>query len=265
MGIYALLADVTIPFDFGLPQLFVLLVGLGGLALLIWAIVEITRGKRDKGGIRRRRRFGYGRAIGGSVLLLLAISLLYLAILLQSYFGLTSEILVARVRATSLGNVPNFMSVELTLYDQHGNVTDHETDGVCGDRWLLQGDIVRFPGWANILGLHTGYKVTRLEGQYSDPSKESTWFKTVVPLNGGDDNFFQTLQNQGGWLHPFVESAYGNAIILPADGNTYNVYVSQTGLTTKGPTTLAGHAPLTATPASRTTNGSGPADCRQLH
>ncbi|HEY7349952.1 MAG TPA: hypothetical protein VH599_16660 [Ktedonobacterales bacterium] len=264
MGIHSPLADVTIPFDFGLPQVFVLLIGLCGVGLLAWVATEIARGKRDKDGIRRRRRFGYGRAISGSLLLLVAISLLYLAIILQSYLGLTSEILVARVRATALANVPNYMSVELTLYDQHGNVTTHETDGVCGDRWLLQGDIVRFPGWLNILGLHTGYKLTRLEGQYSDTTQESTWYKTVVPLNGGDDNFFQTIQNQGGWLHPFVEASYGNAIILPADGNTYNVYVSQTGLTTRGPTSLAGHAPLHTSTALGLHNGSGPTDCRQL-
>ncbi len=264
MGIHALLADVTIPFDFGIPQFVILLIGLAGLGLLIFVGVESTRGRRDKFGVRRRR-FRPWHATGGAIMLLVAVSLLYLAILLQSYFGLTSEILVARVRATSLANAPNFMSVELTLYDQHGNTTDHEIDGVCGNRWLLQGDIVRFPGWANILGLHTGYKITRLEGQYDDPQKESTWYHTVVPLNGGDDNFFQTLQHQGGWLHPIVEAAYGNAIILPADGNTYNIYVSQTGLTTKGPTTLGGHAPpLVAPPAQSVTNGSGPSDCQQM-
>jgi hypothetical protein len=264
MGMHALFGDVTIPFDFGLPQIVILVIGLCGLALLIWAVVELTRGKRGKDGIRRRR-FGWKRTVSGSILMLVAISLLYLAVLLQSYFGLTSEILVARVRATSLANVPNYMSVELTLYDQHGNVTDHEIDGICGNNWFLEGDIVRFPGWVNILGLHTGYKLTRLEGQYNDPSMESTWYHSVVQLNGGDDNFFQTLQNQGGWLHPIVEASYGNAIILPADGNTYNVYVSQTGLSTHGPTSLGAHAPPLTAPALRATAGSGPSDCRQLH
>ena len=128
----------------------------------------------------------------------------------------------------------------------------------------LQGDIVRFPDWANLLGMHTGYKLTRLEGRY-DPSQEMTWYHTVVELNGGDDNFFKTLQNQGGWLHPVVEASYGNAIILPANDNTYDVYLSQTGLTTKGTTTLAGHIPLLSASALRAPNSSGPTDCRQLH
>jgi hypothetical protein len=265
MGIHLPLADgITIPFEFGLPQFFILLIGLCGLALLIWVVVGLTRGSRDKFG-ERRRRFFWGRAVSGSVMLLVAISLLYLAILLQTYVGLTSEILVARIHATSLANVPNFMSVDVTLYNQHGDVTHHEVDGVCGNEWELQGDIVRFPDWANLLGMHTGYKLTRLEGRYDDPSQEMTWYHTVVELNGGDDNFFKTLQNQGGWLHPVVEASYGNAIILPADDNTYDVYLSQTGLTTKGTTTLAGHTPLLSTTALRAPNSSGPTDCRQLH
>src|SRR6185437_15757925 len=262
---HTFLADgITFPFDFGLGQVLVLLVGLCGLALLIWVVVGMTRGKRDKFGVRRRRFF-WGRAVSGSILLLVAISLLYLAILLQTYLGLTSEILVARVRATQLANVPNYMSVELTLYDQHGHVTHQETDGICGNEWRLEGDIVRFPDWANLLGLHTGYKLARLEGRYDNPDQESTWFHTVVELNGGDDGFFKTVQNQGGWLHSIVEASYGSDITLPADGNSYNVYLSQTGLSTKGPTTQATRAPLLSIPALQTTNGSGPSDCRQLH
>lgn len=262
---HTFLADgITFPYDFGIAQVIILLIGLGGLALLIWAAVELTRGRRDKFGVRRRR-FRWGRTTSGAVLLLVAVSLLYLALLLQTYLGLTSEILVARVRATQLTNVPNFMSVEITLYDQQGHVTHQETDGVCGNEWELQGDIVRFPDWANLLGLHTGYKLTRLEGRYDDPNMESSWYHTVVELNGGDDGFFKNIQSQGGWLHPIVEASYGNAIILPSDGNTYNVYLSQTGLSTKGPTTQAAHAPLLTLPTLRTTNGSGPSDCRQLH
>ena len=110
MGIHSPLADgITIPFDFGLPQFFILLIGLCGLALLIWVVLGLTRGSRDKFG-ERRRRFFWGRAVSGSVMLLVAISLLYLAILLQTYVGLTSEILVARIHATSLANIADFMT-----------------------------------------------------------------------------------------------------------------------------------------------------------
>lgn len=225
------LADgITIPFDFGLPQFFILLVGLGGLALLVHVILRATRGKHDLEKGIRIRHFYYGRAAGGVVLLFLSISLIYLAILLQAYFGLTSRVLVARIHASPVANQQHQMSVDLTLFDKHGNKTSEQTYAICGDEWELQGDIVKFADWTAILGFHTGYKLTRLEGRYDDPNLERTSQHCLQELNGGDDGFFKTLQNQGGWLHPVVESSYGNAVILPADGNTYSIYVSQTGL-----------------------------------
>jgi hypothetical protein len=223
---------ITIPFDFGLPQFFILLVGLFGLALLVWAIHDITRGKRDKEKGIRIRRFHYKRTISGVVLLFISISLIWLAVLLSTYFGLTSRILIARVHATQIANAGSLpqMSVDLTLFDKHGNRASEQTYLICGDLWRLEGDIVKFADWTAILGLHTGYKLTRLEGEYQNPDQERTAKHCLQELNGGDDGFYQTLQNQGGWLKPVVEVSFGEGIILPPDGNTYNIYITQTGL-----------------------------------
>ncbi len=81
----------------------------------------------------------------------------------------------------------------------------------------------------NIVGLHSGYKLTRLEGRYDDPKLESNSKHVVVTLNGGDDNFFKTMQEQA-WVSPVIQAAYGNAVFLMPDGKTYDVFVSQTGL-----------------------------------
>ena len=259
MPVHPSIADVTIPFIFGIPQIILLIVGLIGLGLLAHVCHRAFIGKHDKFTGQRQKHFFWGRAVSGAILMLIAISLIYLAVLLQTYLALTSEIKVATVRATQLSNVPNYMVVDITLFDQHGNTLSHESDGLCGNEWELQGNIVRLADWTTILGLHTGYKLTRLEGRYDDPAKETDWYHSVVVLNGGDDNFFTTLKNQGGWLKPVVQASYGNAIILPADGNSYNVYVSQTGLTTRGPTSLAQPSAALAIPTS------GPGDCHQLH
>ncbi len=239
---------ITFPFDFGLPQFFILLVGLGGLALLVHVILRMTRGKMDPEKGIRVRHFHYGRAVSGVVLLFLSISLIYLAILLQAYFGLTARHLVARVHATKITNQQHQMSVDLTLFDKNGNKTSEQTYAICGDEWELQGDIVKFADWTGILGLHTGYKLTRLQGRYDDINL-ARGPQCVQELNGGDDGFFQTLQNQGGWLHPVVESSYGNAVILPADNNTYSVYVSQTGLFAGAPGAVSPLPLLKAAPA----------------
>ena len=226
---------MTTPVLVGWPQLILFLIGLIGLGLLISALMGVTRERRevriDEDGrtiYRRRRRFGIGRAFGGVVLVALAVSLLWAVLLVQSYLGLLADVPVAQVRATQIEGLPHQMSVELTQYDKDGHPLASKTYLVKGDRWMLQGDILKFSPWLNIFGVHSAYKLTRLEGQYDDPNMESNEKHTVIVLNGGEDGFFKTTYKQA-WSSPFVEAAYGNAAIEPADGLPYNVLASQTG------------------------------------
>src|SRR6266571_5624401 len=227
---------MTIPIQIGLPQLILFIIGFVGLGLFISSGMSLAgrgagryRDFRDEEEARKfgrprryrhHRRFRWGRSISGIVLLLIAISLLWLTFLVQSYLGLTGNIKVARVHATSVANLPHMMSVDLTLYDQNGQRTSDNTYVVNGDEWMLQGDIIKFPTWLNILGLHSSYKLTRLEGRYDDSELERHATHTVVDLNGGDDNFFKTVQAQA-WISPVIEAAYGNAVFLRADSMTY--------------------------------------------
>ena len=229
---------MTIPLTIGLPQVILLIVGLIGLSMLITALVgrrymtedELEEYKRA--GIPPRRHMRIGRGISGILLIVIAISLLWATFMVQSYLGLTGDIKVAQVRAHPIANAAHQMSVELILYDDHGHKTSDRFYNVQGDEWMLQGDFIKFPTWLNILGLHTGYKLTRLEGRYDDPNLERTAPRTVIELNGGDDNFFKTMHTQRGWIGPFVDATYGNAVFVPADG-AYDVFVSQTGLYVK--------------------------------
>lgn len=238
---------MEVPVQTGWPQLILFLIAVLGIGMLISAIMGLTRGAReleileDEHGRtyrrwrRRRRHFRAGRGLSGVVLLALAILLLWVASLTQTYLGLTSDIKVAQVRANTIQNAdPNhpMMNVELVLYDNNGKQISDNFYSVMGDRWMVQGNIIKFASWLNVLGLHSGYKLTRLEGQYSDPNLESDSKHTVVVLNGGDDGFFKTVYKQS-WSSPFVDAGYGNAVIQQANGMTYNVFVSQTGLYAK--------------------------------
>lgn len=229
---------MNIPIILSWPQIILSIVALIGFGLLVSMLISLLIGEKieseevDREGRTkyvRQRRFKLGRGLLGTLLLLLAFLLLWATFLVQTYLGLTGDIKVAQVRATSIANLPHTMSVELILYDRDGHKTSDNTYGVMGDNWELQGDIVKFPTFLNILGLHTSYKLTRLEGRYDNPDLERNNKHTVIELNGGDDNFFKTAQTQT-WLAPVVEAAYGNAVFLPADGRTYTVLVSQTGL-----------------------------------
>jgi hypothetical protein len=90
-------------------------------------------------------RFKVTRGLSGIVLLAVAISLLWLTFLVQSYLGLTGEIKVAHIRATPIANVAHQMSVEILLYNGTGHVTSDNTYLLQGDEWMMQGDIKQFP------------------------------------------------------------------------------------------------------------------------
>lgn len=241
---------VNIPITFGWPQVFLIIIAIVGLGLLISAGMGLSRRRNTgrfsydekEGGneeearkfgrsrvYRQHRHFRWGRSIAGIILVLLALSLLWLTLLVQTYLGLTSDIKAARIRATPIANSAHMMSVDLTLYDQRGQQTSEQTYIINGDEWMLQSDVIKFPTWLNIVGLHSGYKLTRLEGRYDDPNLESSSKHVVVQLNGGDDNFFKTVQEQA-WTSPIVQAAYGSSTFLQPDGKTYDVFVSQTGL-----------------------------------
>jgi len=235
------------PVQIGLPQVVIILIAIIGVGLLITSLMGIFRGQReveifeDEDGYRyrrwrqRRRRLRWKSGLSGIIMLVAAVFLLWLTFAVQAYLGLTSDIKVAHVHATKVENGDTnspLISVELTTYDQNGQQVSDKTYILKGDRWLLQGNIIKFPTWMNIFGIHSGYKLTRLEGQYDDPNVESEAKHTVIVLNGGDGDFFKTVYKQA-WSSQFVEAAYGNAVIVPADGMSYNIYVSQSGLYAK--------------------------------
>src|SRR5215472_8928798 len=112
---------MNIPFQFGWPQLILLLIGLVGLWLFITAglgllspgsfLSEDEKERYYRTGLRPHRRFRVTRGLSGIVLLAVAVSLLWVTFLVQSYIGLTGEIKVAHIRATAIANVPHQMSV----------------------------------------------------------------------------------------------------------------------------------------------------------
>ncbi|MGV9667931.1 hypothetical protein ACWDUL_24500 [Nocardia niigatensis] len=207
------------PVTFGWIQILLLVLGIAAIGLLVTAV-----SKARKVGWRALA----GRGAGAAGLVLVAVVILWITTLLQTFLGLTGEVKAAHIEAKPVAGQEHMMTVELTLYGDSGHGDQHQTYQVEGDMWVLQANIVELESWVNALGFHSGYKVTRLYGQRLDgiATKQNQIF-----LNGGDADFFQDMKNRSWYTQPFVRSAYGNAVIATA--GAYDVFISRDAIKTR--------------------------------
>jgi hypothetical protein len=219
---------MTFPYQFGMPQIVLAGISVVAVLMLLSAVVgrrpKVRSGDSSAASAPRglRLRLRPARAVTGVSLLVVSLLLLWFATLVQTYLGLTGEVKAAHVVARSISNENHELSVDLTLYDEDGKASSQQTYQVEGDMWVLQADIVELQHWVNVLGMHSGYKMTRLFGERLDGVSPT---QHHIMLNGGDGNFFADMRAQKWWTKPFVRAAYGNAVISPP--GTFDVYISQ--------------------------------------
>jgi hypothetical protein len=196
-----------------------LILGLFGLVLLALACQRL---------LRARFIAALGSATFGLLLLTVGGLLFVLTLNLHTYARLTHEEPVAdlvfelvspqRYRVTLTG-VPNGEMQMLVL---------------AGDEWQLDARVLKWQGWANVLGLDAQYRLERLSGRYRDIEQERHDTRTVYALSENPGIDLWTLRQQyPKWLS-FVDAVYGSATYMPmADGARYQVSIGQTGLITR--------------------------------
>lgn len=196
-----------------------ILIALFGLLLLALACQRLYRA---------RFLAATGSALMGFLLLSLAGLLFVISLNLHTYARLTHEEPVAQIvfeargpqqyRAT-LAEVP---SGEMQLFM------------LSGDEWQLDARVLKWEGWANLLGLDAQYRLERIGGRYRDIEQERNGQRTVYALseNPGLDLWLLSTQYPR-WL-PFVDAVYGSATYMPmADGARYEISITQSGLITR--------------------------------
>ena len=102
---------------------------------------------------------------------------------------------------------------------------------LAGDEWQLDARVLKWKGWANLLGLDAQYRLERVSGRYRQIEQERKDERTVYALseNPGIDLWTMSIDHRR-WL-PFVDAVYGSAVYLPmADGARYEVSITQSGL-----------------------------------
>jgi hypothetical protein len=194
----------------------VILIAIFGLLLLALACQRLFRARFLAAG---------GSALMGFLLLAIAGLLFVVSLNLHTYARLTHEKPVAeivfegrgpqRYRAT-LAQVP---SGEMQMFV------------LAGDEWQLDARVLKWKGWANLLGLDAQYRLERVSGRYRDIEQERKDERTVYALSENPGIDLWTLSaDYPRWL-PFVDAVYGSATYLPmADGARYEISITQSGL-----------------------------------
>ncbi len=101
-----------------------------------------------------------------------------------------------------------------------------------GDQWQLDARILKWKGWANLLGLNSYYQLDRLSGRYADiqqaRNQAPTLFDLSPPSRGLDVwQLKRLLQSRIG----FVDALFGQSVFMPmVDGAQYQLSMGQSGL-----------------------------------
>lgn len=101
-----------------------------------------------------------------------------------------------------------------------------------GDEWQLEARILKWKGWANLIGLDSYYQLDRIRGRYHSIEQESNQLPTIyaLPNESRGINLWQ-LKKMMKSAMPFLDAYYGQAVFLPLkDGAEFIISINQSGL-----------------------------------
>jgi len=186
------------------------------LVFLISALKRFMRGKPLTASIQ---------GLSGLSLCLASLLFLSIAANLISYDRLTYEQDIAQLKFTQLGEQQ--FQVEIA----YQNEKNPDVFLISGDEWQMDARIIKWHGWAQLLGLNAQYRLERFSGRYSDIEEELKKQRSVYALASKDEiDYWKLINDYKKWL-PWVDAYYGSATYLPmSDNASYSVSLTQSGL-----------------------------------
>ena len=177
------------------------------------------------------RAVGRVRFIAGSVHLLLsacfALAALTAGLLggtLLTYQRLTQEQLAMELQFEKLGE--QRYRVKLTYPSGPGQTLE-----LRGDEWQVDARVLKWRGFANLLGFDSVYRLERISGRYRELTAERTAERTVHALHEPAQIDLWDLARRAKAWAPWIDALHGSATYLPmSDGALFQVTISQSGL-----------------------------------
>lgn len=185
--------------------------------LFFWLFVRNLRKKRLLGSGLQLLLTGFSAAIAA---LALALSLH-----LYTYARLTAEQPVAIVKLHQIAPQRYNLTLDMPGKTPRQYVID-------GDEWQLDARVLKWHGWAQLLGLDAQYRLDRLSGRFEDVALARSQPPTVHDLVSDDGplDVWALARRKPRWL-PWVDAEYGSATYLPLEDDAwYEVKLTQSGL-----------------------------------
>jgi len=196
------------------------------LGVLFVAFVALTLNRIKRGKIIGSTLYG----LQGAVIFLLLVTILLIFSNLNTYQRLTYETDIAEVLIRKLAR----QKYQLVLiYPQSSEqINEPEYYSLYGDEWQLDTRVIKWKGWANIIGLDSYYQLDRLSGRYANIQQANTSSPSAHQLTGEQKGMsIWKLKNLMKSKLPFLDAYYGQSIFVPMrDGAKFSVSISQTGL-----------------------------------
>ena len=189
--------------------------GLLGLLFLIWGTRRIWR---------RSFIIGGAQGITGALLVAVASALFALLSNFYIYHRLSAEQPLAEFHFEALG--PQYYRAVIRYPTGEQRIFD-----VRGDEWQLDARILKWRGYATLIGFDTAYRLDRFSGRYRKLEQERHGERTVYSLSGDPMLDLWTLARRYQGSLPWIDTLYGSAAYMPlADKAAYAVSVTNSGL-----------------------------------
>ncbi len=155
-------------------------------------------------------------------------AMLMTAMYLQAYRAFTHKEMIGVVEARKTKGLDYDIFLKFAPVEK-GVKGEEKIYKIKGDQWAIGGDILKFEDWVNFIGIHTGYKTTRIHGRYLKAADENIKEHTAYDINGGTDAVWLYLYENSSSF-PFIKAVYGNSVYtFPSDDDFYEVYVTTSG------------------------------------
>lgn len=161
----------------------------------------------------------------GGLLSMTGILIIAIIINVVSYTRLTHEQPVAELQFTQI-SPQKFMA--LVTFSEEQRQQEFEING---DEWQLDAKVLKWHGYANLMGLNSHYKLHRLSGRFQTLEQTRSTPASTYDLNAEPGLDVWHFVKRYPQLLPMVDAYYGSAVFLPMhDQAHFKVFMTQSGL-----------------------------------